>query len=92
MQDMLASLAPMANIIGMLGTSLVVGAFFLLQIGRLDARSLTYNLMNLSGAILLLISLCINFNLASFVIEVFWIVASLVGLVRWLMGSRPQTV
>ncbi|MGS0468886.1 CBU_0592 family membrane protein [Cobetia marina] len=48
--------------------------------------------MNLSGAILLLISLCINFNLASFVIEVFWIVASLVGLVRWLMGSRPQTV
>ncbi|AOM02614.1 hypothetical protein Q4589_07760 [Cobetia marina] len=92
MQDMLASLAPMADIIGMLGTSLVVGAFFLLQIGRLDARSLTYNLMNLSGAILLLISLCINFNLASFVIEVFWIVASLVGLVRWLMGSRPQTV
>ncbi|AZV32829.1 hypothetical protein FBG13_14310 [Cobetia marina] len=89
---MLASLAPMADIIGMLGTSLVVGAFFLLQIGRLDARSLTYNLMNLSGAILLLISLCINFNLASFVIEVFWIVASLVGLVRWLMGSRPQTV
>ena len=92
MQDMLASLAPMADIIGMLGTSLGVGAFFLLQIGRLDARSLTYNLMNLSGAILLLISLCINFNLASFVIEVFWIVASLVGLVRWLMGSRPQTV
>ncbi|MDH2291787.1 MULTISPECIES: CBU_0592 family membrane protein [Cobetia] len=92
MQDMLASLAPMADIIGMLGTSLVVGAFFLLQIGRLDARSLAYNLMNLSGAILLLISLCINFNLASFVIEVFWIVASLVGLVRWLMGSRPQTV
>ncbi|MCO7232825.1 MULTISPECIES: hypothetical protein [unclassified Cobetia] len=91
MQDMLAPLASLADVIGMLGTTLVVGAFFLLQLGRLDARSLIYNLMNLSGAILLLISLCINFNLASFVIEIFWIIASVVGLVRWMLGTRPQT-
>ncbi|MGO2415411.1 MULTISPECIES: CBU_0592 family membrane protein [Cobetia] len=90
MQDMLAPLASFADVIGMLGTTLVVGAFFMLQIGKLDARSLTYNLANLSGAVLLLISLCINFNLASFVIEIFWIVASIVGLVRWMLGTRPH--
>ncbi|WP_199269450.1 CBU_0592 family membrane protein [Cobetia sp. L2A1] len=90
MQDMLAPLASFADVIGMLGTTLVVGAFFMLQIGKLDSRSLTYNLMNLSGAVLLLLSLCINFNLASFVIEIFWIVASIVGLVRWRLSARPQ--
>ncbi|RKF18816.1 hypothetical protein DBZ36_10515 [Alginatibacterium sediminis] len=73
----------LTDVIGLSGTGLVVGAFMLLQLERLDPRGLTYNVMNLSGAILLLISLCINFNLASFVIEVFWIVASLVGLFKY---------
>lgn len=72
-----------ADIVGMTGTFLVVGAFFLIQIERLDPKGLEYNLMNLSGAILLLISLCINFNLASFVIELFWIAASVVGIYRY---------
>jgi len=52
---------------------------------------LGYNMMNLVGAILLLVSLCFKFNLASFVIELFWIAASLVGLYRWLQ-TRNQTV
>ncbi|GDY24990.1 MULTISPECIES: CBU_0592 family membrane protein [unclassified Agarivorans] len=72
-----------ADIVGLLGTALVVGAFFLLQLERLSPKQLTYNLMNLSGAILLLISLCINFNLASFIIELFWIGASVVGIVKY---------
>jgi len=45
--------------------------------------------MNLVGAILLLISLCYNFNLASFVIELFWITASLIGLYKFL--KQPET-
>ncbi|WP_220720484.1 CBU_0592 family membrane protein [Agarivorans litoreus] len=72
-----------ADIVGLLGTALVVGSFFLLQLERLNPKQLAYNLMNLSGAILLLISLCINFNLASFVIELFWIGASVVGIVKY---------
>ena len=72
-----------ADLVGLSGTALVVGAFFLLQLERLNPKKLTYNLMNLSGAILLLISLCINFNLASFIIELFWIGASVVGIVRY---------
>jgi uncharacterized membrane protein YqjE len=36
--------------------------------------------MNLIGAILLLISLSYTFNLASVVIEIFWIGAALIGL------------
>lgn len=76
------------DVIGMSGTALVVGAFFMLQLGKAAPESLTYNVMNLTGAILLLISLCYNFNLASFVIELFWIVASIIGLVKYFKAKQ----
>ena len=80
----------LANIIGMSGTILVVGTYFLLQLNKLDPKGLAYNLWNLVGASLLLISLFVHFNLASFVIELFWIAASLVGLVQYYR-SRATT-
>lgn len=64
----------------MAGTLLVVLAYYLLQLEKVDARGLNYNLMNFFGAVFLLISLSFTFNLASFVIELFWIGASLIGL------------
>lgn len=68
--------------IGLSGTFLVVLAFFLIQLDKIDPKAMHYNVLNLVGAILLLISLCVNFNLASFIIELFWIAASLIGLVK----------
>jgi len=70
----------LANIIGMIGTGLVVGTYFLIQLDKMDPKGLTYNFLNLSGAALLLISLLVHFNLASFVIELFWITASIIGI------------
>lgn len=75
--------------IGMLGTALVVLAYCLLQLEKTDAKSLSFNITNLLGAILLLFSLCFHFNLGSFVIEVFWIIASLIGL--WKYWCRHNT-
>lgn len=69
--------------IGMLGTLLVVLAYYLLQLERTDPKGLAYNMINLVGAVLLLISLWFHFNLASFVIEIFWIAASLIGLWKY---------
>ncbi len=79
--------------IGMTGTLLVVLAYYLLQLERTDPKGLTYNLINLAGAILLLVSLCFHFNLASFVIEIFWIAASLIGLWKYLrrQGAASQS-
>lgn len=76
------------DVIGMMGTFLVVGAFLFMQLGKLDPKGFQYNFMNLSGAILLLISLTYNFNLASFVIEIFWILASLIGLYNGIKAKR----
>ena len=78
--------------IGMAGTVLVVVAYYLLQLERVTANSLTYNVMNLVGASFLLISLCFTFNLASFVIELFWIGASLIGLWKIFRGRNGKRV
>jgi predicted membrane protein len=75
--------------VGMLGMVMVVLAYYLLQLERVDPKSLSYNLINLIGAILLLISLWFHFNLASFVIEIFWIAASLIGL--WKYWRRQNS-
>ncbi|MBX2849056.1 MAG: hypothetical protein KTR16_12095 [Acidiferrobacterales bacterium] len=73
----------LANIIGMLGTACVVGVYVLQQMDKVDSKGFTYNVCNLLGAILLLVSLLVHFNLASFVIELFWIAASLLGLIKY---------
>ena len=78
------------DIIGMIGTFLVVVAYYLLQLEKVSAKGLTYNVMNLAGAVLLLISLCFTFNLASFVIELFWIGASLIGLWKIFRGRNGK--
>lgn len=66
--------------IGFVGMAFVVIAYLLLQVNRYTIRSLEYQLLNLVGAILLLISLFVHFNLGSFVIEVFWIIITLYGI------------
>jgi hypothetical protein len=75
--------------IGMLGTFLIVLTYYLLQLERIDPKALAYNLLNLTGAACLLFSLCFNFNLASFVIELFWIGASLIGLWKYYQRRSP---
>lgn len=76
------------DIIGMSGTTLVITAYFLLQLEKISPKGLTYNVMNLLGAVFLAISLCFTFNLASFVIEVFWMGASLIGLYKYFRRRR----
>ncbi|MDC2890580.1 CBU_0592 family membrane protein [Psychrosphaera algicola] len=84
------SISIIADIIGMCGTFSIVLAYFMIQLDKMDPKGVIYNMLNLVGAILLLISLCINFNLASFVIELFWIAASLVGLYKYFRKGRVQ--
>ena len=81
----------LTDLIGMLGTLLVVAAYCLLQLELIDPKSLSYNMINLTGAVCLLISLCFTFNLASFVIEVFWIGASLIGLWKYWRRNKIAT-
>jgi paired small multidrug resistance pump len=67
---------------GIAGTLMVLGAFFLLQAGRVSGTSLAYQLLNLFGAGGVLVSLWGKFNLSVFVLELAWMVVSLYGIVR----------
>ncbi|TNE58875.1 MAG: hypothetical protein EP340_04100 [Alphaproteobacteria bacterium] len=72
--------------LGVLGAGLIILTYFLLQIKRLEGTSLAYTGLNALGALLILISLLFNFNLASFIIEGFWLAISLFGIVMALRG------
>jgi hypothetical protein len=71
--------------LGLLGSALVIFAFFANQQGWLTASDRRYSLANLAGALLILVSLYAEWNLPSAVIEAFWAAISLYGLWR----ARP---
>ena len=68
------------DFLGLIGVVAVSIAFFLLQAQKLSAHGATYLLLNLLGAILVMVSLWYSWNLSSFVIELIWAVVSIYGL------------
>jgi hypothetical protein len=68
--------------LGHLGAAFYVGSYAALQSGLIRGSSYTYAILNLIAATLLLISLTHAFNAASAVIQVFWILISIVGITR----------
>ncbi len=78
------------DVVGLVGVSFVVGTYFLSQIGRMEVKKPLYPALNGVGALMILFSLAFTFNTASFVIELFWLMISIVGLVRALFfESKP---
>ena len=73
--------------VGFAGTLMVLGAFFLLQAGRLAGTSIVYQLLNLLGAAGVLVSLLGAFNLSVFVLELTWVLISAYGIVRSLRST-----
>lgn len=80
-----------ADIIGLIGTALFVGAFAYANAAAV-LNKLWFNAANLAGAVLLLISLSVKFNLAAFVLEACWAVIALFGLMRALRDRRGKPV
>jgi paired small multidrug resistance pump len=68
--------------IGMLGTLMVLAAFFLLQAGRVSGTGIVYQLLNLFGAGGVLVSLLGQFNVSVFFLELAWMLISAYGIAR----------
>jgi paired small multidrug resistance pump len=76
---------------GLLGVVLVLTAFLLLQAHKLSGQGLIYQLMNLIGALGIILSLSFgSFNLSAFLQEVAWLLISLYGIVR-MQGMRRRS-
>lgn len=78
------------DLVGNLGVVLILGSYFLLQIDKIDSKSVAYSVGNAIGAVLILVSLCFAFNLSSFIIEIFWLLISLYGLLHTRNSNRQQ--
>lgn len=76
------------DVVGNVGVALIIGSYFLIQIGRMSATSLSYSLVNLLGAACILYSLLFEFNMSAFLVEVFWLLISFVGLGRIYLDKR----
>jgi hypothetical protein len=71
-----------ADVVGNIGVVMFLAAFFLLQQGKLAHTNLWYLLLNLCGAILLLMSLWVHWNLSAFILEAIWGLISMWGILQ----------
>lgn len=72
----------LSTIAGLLGTAILIVAYFTNQIGRLASDDWRFPFANLVGSCLIMSSLLVAWNLPSVVIEGFWIAISAYGLSR----------
>jgi len=68
-----------ANVIGILGGILIAFAYAY-NVYAKTVSAFFYNGTNLIGALLLTLSLMVHFNLASFLLEIVWIIIAVGGL------------
>ena len=70
------------DVIGVIGSLTVCSAYFGISSGRLDGEKLPYQALNMTGAILLLISLYFRPNPGAILIEVIWVVIAIWAILR----------
>jgi Na+/H+ antiporter NhaD/arsenite permease-like protein len=80
-----------ADIIGLTGSAIFLAAFAYANVAK-QLNKVVFNLANLLGAVLLLISLSVTFNLAAFVLEAAWGTIALAGLLMAIRAKlrKPQ--
>ncbi|HKP39247.1 MAG TPA: hypothetical protein VJT71_20485, partial [Pyrinomonadaceae bacterium] len=71
------------DFLGNIGVGLMVLGYLLLQAEKIRSSDLSYSLMNGIGALLVVISLLYRFNLSAFLVEAFWFVISVYGLIKF---------
>ncbi len=78
---------------GYIGVALILLGFLLLQAQQLHGNHLTYQVMNILGALGVMLSLLLgNFNLSAFMLEVAWIAIGVYGVLRnWRQRGETPT-
>jgi len=71
------------DIIGYIGVALLIVTYAMLQLDRIDPKGFWYSFNNMIVAILVTVSLLYTMNKASMVIEVFWFIISVYGIIMY---------
>ncbi len=78
----------LANVIGLIGSAMMVGAFAYSNMAK-SINFVLFNLLNLFGALLLIASLTVHFNMASMALEIVWAFIALFGLAQAFRRKKP---
>jgi hypothetical protein len=78
------------DIIGLFGAFFVLIVYTSLSLQKLSSDSFIYSLFNLIGGIMILYSLFYAWNFSAVVIEILWIIISMVGILKWYFSRRKQ--
>jgi hypothetical protein len=70
------------DFVGNIGVFLILLSYLLLQLNKMRSDSVIYSALNGLGALFILVSLYFRFNLSAFIIESFWFVFSLIGIIK----------
>ncbi len=76
------------DVIGIIGVGFVVVAYFLITNQKLTGQDWRFHALNLCGASLIMVSLTVNWNTPSVIIEAIWMAISGWGLWRCLRGRK----
>jgi hypothetical protein len=77
------------DIVGILGVTIVLVAYFFLQLNKLQVSSYIYSIINAVGSLLILFSLYFDWNLSAVVIEIAWAGISMMGIIRRFL-EKPK--
>jgi hypothetical protein len=78
------------DIVGFVGAAIAIVAYFANQQRWLRSDDWRFPFANLVGALLIFVSLCFDWNFPSVVIEVFWALISLWGIVKSVTARPPR--
>lgn len=78
------------DFIGILGVIVIIIAYMLLQLEKMDAKDLGFSVLNTLGALLIILSLLYDWNLASFIMESTWMIISMYGIYKYYKIKREK--
>jgi hypothetical protein len=78
------------DIVGNIGVIIIIATYLGLQLKKISADDVWFSIWNLIGAVLVLVSVLYNFNLSAFIIEIFWIFSSLVGVFFHFLHKKSK--
>ena len=79
------------DLVGTAGVILILIIYYLLQVGRINVQGLIYSVANFVGAGLIAVSLIFKFNFSALLIEICWMLISLIGIARFIKERRAAS-